>query len=79
MWYSEDDWYEMRQQEKAMDNQNIKKGFDDIWSDDFGNITDETPMSLAKEIMDELENNPDVMDAFNLLLRQKKLKQLKDK
>lgn len=33
----------------------------------------------AKEIFDELENHPDIMDKFNLLLRQEKLNKLKNK
>jgi len=36
-------------------------------------------IDIAKDIMDLLENDDEVMSNFNFLLRQKKLKQLKDK
>ena len=38
----------------------------------------ETDESKAKTILKNLEDNPSVFEQFNLLLRQKKLKQLKD-
>ena len=40
---------------------------------------EKTKMNLAKDLMDLLENDDEVMDNFNFLLRQKKLKQLKNK
>jgi len=36
-------------------------------------------MEIAKDVMSLLENDQEVMDNFNFLLRQKKLKQLKNR
>lgn len=58
-------------------------GFDeeDDWLTDINNNekNEQNKMDIAKDIMDLLESDQEVMDNFNFLLRQKKLKQLKEK
>jgi len=50
---------------------------EDDWMSEEKN--EKNKMDIAKDIMDLLENDDEVMSNFNFLLRQKKLKQLKDK
>ena len=75
MWYSEGDWYEARQLE-------TKNKMDDYLNhngrDPYEN-REKDKMEIAKDIMSLLDNDQEVMDNFNFLLRQKKLKQLKNK
>jgi len=49
---------------------------EDDWIDE--NESEMTSMDTAKDIMSMLENDPELMDNFNFLLRQRKLKQLKE-
>ena len=50
---------------------------EDDWMSEEKN--EKNKIDIAKDIMDLLENDDEVMSNFNFLLRQKKLKQLKDK
>jgi len=47
--------------------------------DDWERSPEKNKMEIAKDVMDLLENDQEVMDNFNFLLRQKKLKQLKNR
>ena len=54
----------------------------DEYSDEFGrdpdNVPQATSMEKAKLVMELLESDSNIMDDFNFLMRQKKLRQLKE-
>jgi hypothetical protein len=65
---------------KEYDYGNIFNDFDSAFNeDDFKTSMEKASMEKAKDIMDMLENDSELMSNFNFLLRQKKLKQLKTK
>lgn len=52
---------------------------DGVWNDGVWNYDDgQSDEERALEILGELEDNPNLMQEFNMLLRQKKLKQLRN-
>jgi hypothetical protein len=51
---------------------------ENLWINNVEKNNERNKMDIAKDILDILENDDEVMDNFNFLLRQKKLKQLKE-
>ena len=74
MWYSEEDWYNIQHSKQ----ENMDDYLDHNGQDPYEK-REKDKMEIAKDVMSLLENDQEVMDNFNFLLRQKKIKQLKDK
>jgi len=64
--YTLDDFYYYNEEEEG------------DWGLDNNPSPEKNKMDIAKDIMDLLESDDEVMSNFNFLLRQKKLKQLKN-
>lgn len=74
MWYSEDDFYEVRVAQVEADKKLASKKLE---AELFSSVREKTKWERVQEILDELDSDPELMSDFQLQLRRRKLKQIK--